>query len=397
MAVVQGIRFSNPAKVKIIVRSRGAEYLYLFLGGEGGMLQDLARDLHVQPKLFYSLIFAVLIVVALVIGFVLSRVFKSWARKVQNSWGGFVFELLATLSVPLLVLLALYIGMESLPLPRLYERIASKLIFALVVLAISYFPAKALLLFLGRMSEKQAGLRQVTQPVSFIIKALFALLAVVIVLENLGVSLTAIWTTLGVGSVAVALALQDTLGNLFAGLYVMMDQTIRPEDYIKLDSGQAGYVARVGWRSTYLNSLDGNSIVVPNAALAKAVITNYSLPQTRLGVPIAVSVAYGTDPERVTKALLEVVDQAGREGLEGLLLYPPPGVSLNPGFGNSSLDFTLGVQVREFRDQFRVQSELRKRILGRFAQEGIKMPYPVRTIVLDKSSLDALRKPEPSA
>jgi small-conductance mechanosensitive channel len=110
-------------------------------------------------------------------------------------------------------------------------------------------------------------------------------------------------------------------------------------------------------------------------------------------VPIAVSVAYGTDPERVTKALLDVVDAAGHEGLEGLLLYPPPGVSLNPGFGDSSLNFTLGVQVREFRDQFRVQSELRKRILARFAKEGIEMPYPVRTIVLDKSSLNALGKP----
>lgn len=361
------------------------------------MVHDLAQDLHVQPTLLYTLILAALIVAALVIGFVLSRIFQSWARKLHNTWGEFVFALLGTLPVPLLVLLALYIGMESLPLPHLYERIASKLIFALVVLAISYFPAKVLLLFLGRMGETHAGLKQVAQPASFIIKALFALFAVVIVLDNLGVSLTAVWTTLGVGSVAVALALQDTLGNFFAGLYVMIDQPIRPEDYIKLDSGQAGYVVRIGWRSSSLNSLDGNSIVVPNATLAKAVITNYSMPQTLLGVPIAVSVAYGTDPERVTKVLLEVVDQAGREGLEGLLLYPPPGVSLNPGFGNSSLDFTLGVQVREFRDQFRVQSELRKRILTRFAQEGIEMPYPVRSILLDKSVLNALRKPEPSA
>jgi len=357
------------------------------------MVHNLAQYLHVQPTLFYTLIFAALIVAALAIGFVLSRVFQSWARKLHNTWGGFVLALLATLSVPLLVLLALYIGMESLPLPRLYERIASKLIFALVVLAISYFPAKVLLLFLGGMSEKHAGLKQVAQPASFIVKALFALFAVVIVLENLGVSLTAVWTTLGVGSVAVALALQDTLGNSFAGLFVMIDQPIRPEDYIKLDSGQAGYVVRIGWRSTYLNTLDGNSIVVPNATLAKAVIINYSLPQTRLSVPIAVSVAYGTDPEVVTKALLEVVDQAGRDGLEGLLLFPPPGVSLNPGFGNSSLDFTLGVQVREFRDQFRVQSELRKRILARFAQEGVKMTFPIQTIVLDKSSLAALGKP----
>jgi small-conductance mechanosensitive channel len=361
------------------------------------MIHALAVELHIQPTLLYTLVFVGMIIVALVVGFVLSRIFQAWARKLKNTWGEFVFALLATLPVPLLLLLTLYMGMESLTLPQLYEHIASKLILALVILVISYFPAKILLLFLGRISERHVGMKQAAEPAAFIIKALFALLAVVILLDNLGVSLTAVWTTLGVGSVAVALALQDTLGNFFAGVYILADRPFRVGDFIKLDTGQEGMVRKVGWRSTILHTLGNNFVVVPNATLAKAVITNFSAPEPQLGFSIPVSVAHGTDAARVEKALLDAVALAQREHVEGLSADPRPSVRLNPGFGDSSLDFTLGVQIRDFRDQYVVQSELRKRILERFAAEGIEMPYPTRAVVLDKAALDALSNSQPKS
>jgi small-conductance mechanosensitive channel len=120
------------------------------------------------------------------------------------------------------------------------------------------------------------------------------------------------------------------------------------------------------------------------------VITNYSLPEPRLSYDLLVSVAYGTDPARVENILLEVARQATRDGLEGLLAFPEPSVRLIPGFGESSLDFSLNVYLRQFVDQFLVQSELRKRVLKRFAEEGVEMPFPVRTIVADKSLLRVL-------
>ena len=105
-------------------------------------------------------------------------------------------------------------------------------------------------------------------------------------------------------------------------------------------------------------------------------------------------VTYSSDPARVEKALLEVAQQAARDGLTGLLLDPSPSVALIPGFGESSLDFSLSVNVRQFVDQYSVQSELRKRILARFAQDGIHMPYPTRTVVLDEATLATLRSAE---
>jgi len=220
---------------------------------------------------------------------------------------------------------------------------------------------------------------------------LFAVLATVIVIENLGVSLTAIWTTLGVGSVAVALALQETLSNLFAGLYLLAERPVSPGDYIKLDSGQEGYVMQISWRSTRLRTQANNVVFVPNSTMAKAVITNYSMPELRVSITITARVAYGSDPRAVEKVLLDVTREAAKDGFPGLLLDPAPSVALNPGFGESSLDFSLGVNVRRFEDQVPVQSELRKRILARFAAQGIVVPFPMRTVGLDTPTLESLR------
>jgi small-conductance mechanosensitive channel len=336
-------------------------------------------------------LFGTLIISSLLIGFALNRLLHYWAKKLRNSWGEVFFSLLESLPIPLLLISGLYIGMEALPLERQYERVGSKLILALVLLVMAYFPTKVIVLALRRMGQRDPALERVTQPAAFIVRALFALLATIIFLENLNISLTAVWTTLGVGSVAVALALQETLSNFFSGLYLLADRPVSPNDYIKLDSNQEGYVLRIGWRSTILRTLGNNYVVIPNSTLAKATITNYSVPQLRMSYSLPVSVAYGTDPNRVEKVLLEAAHEAIREGLEGLLSTPEPSVSFIPGFGESSLNFSLNLQVGQFSDQYPVQSDLRKRIVKKFQEAGIDMPFPTRTVVLDKSTQDVLR------
>ena len=358
------------------------------------MVEDLARALHLSPTVFYMLFFTTLVIGSLALGFALNRIVHHWTKKVANAWGELVFSLLESLPVPLLLLGSIYVGLETLKLPHRFERVGSKLILALTVVVIFYFPSKVLVFFLRRVGQRNPSVDRVTNLSIVVVKVLFALLAIVVVLENLGISLTAIWTTLGVGSVAVALALQETLSNLFAGLYLLADRPVNPGDYIKLDSGQEGYAMHIGWRSTTVRTLASNVVFVPNSIMAKAVITNYSLPGPTISIGIPVRVTYSSDPARVEKALLEVAQQAARDGLTGLLLDPSPSVALIPGFGESSLDFSLSVNVRQFVDQYSVQSELRKRILARFAQDGIHMPYPTRTVVLDEATLATLRSAE---
>jgi small-conductance mechanosensitive channel len=355
------------------------------------MVQDLARALHLSPAVFYMLFFATLVIGSLGLGLVLNRIIHHWTKKLANTWGEMVFSLLESLPVPLLLLSSIYAGLELLPLPHRFERVGSKLILALTIVVVFYFPSKVLVLFLRRVGRRNPDMEHVTQPSILVIRALFAILAIIIILENLGISLTAVWTTLGVGSIAVALALQETLSNLFAGFYLLADRPVSPGDYIKLDSGQEGYVVRIGWRSTTMRTQSNNIVFVPNSTMAKAVIINYSLPELRVSVSIPVHVSYGSDPSLVEKVLLDVSREAAQEGLAGLLLNPPPSVCLNPGFGDSSLDFSLNLNVQRFEDQIPVQSELRKRILARFAKEGIAIPFPTRTVDLDQAALESLQ------
>jgi small-conductance mechanosensitive channel len=359
------------------------------------MVEDLARALHLSPKVFYMLFFGTLVIAALALGLVLNRIIHHWAKKLANTWGELVLSLLESLPAPLLVLCAIYAGLELLTLPHRVESVSSKVIFALTVVVVFYFPGKVLILFLRRMAQRNPGMEQVTNPSILVIRGLFAILAVIIVLEHFGISLTAVWTTLGVGSVAVALALQETLSNLFAGIYLLADRPVSPGDYIKLDSGQEGYVIKIGWRSTSIRTLASNLVFVPNSTMAKAVLINYSRPELRVLISIPVQVSCGSDPSQVEKILLEVTREAGQEGVAGLLLVPPPDVLFDPGFGDSSLDFSLRVNVRRFEEQRQVVSELRKRILARFAKEGITMPFPTRTLGLDQATLELLQHSAP--
>jgi small-conductance mechanosensitive channel len=202
-----------------------------------------------------------------------------------------------------------------------------------------------------------------------------------IILSVLGISITPLITALGVGGLAVALALQDTLVNLFAGLHILMEKSIRVGDFIRIETGQEGYVEDITWRTTRIKMQPNNMIVIPNSKLSQSVVTNYSLPEKKMAVSIPVSVSFSVDPENVENVLAEEANKAVGE-VEGLLGEPKPVARFIPGFGESSLDITLICHVREFADQANVQHELRKRILKRFRQEGIEIPFPHRTVFI---------------
>jgi len=201
------------------------------------------------------------------------------------------------------------------------------------------------------------------------------------ILHYLNIPVTPLLTALGVGGLAVALALQDTLSNLFGGFYMTVAGQIRLGDYIRLNSGEEGYIADISWRSTTMRGTSNNLIIIPNASMAKAIITNFNLPEKRISVSIPVGVDYSCDPDQVEAVLLDVARTASAE-LPALLNEPEPLVRFTPGFGDSALQFTLTCTVSEFSEQSVVQHELRKRILKRFRAEKIDMPFPTRTIYI---------------
>jgi small-conductance mechanosensitive channel len=341
--------------------------------------QQIVQFSKSYPWLGYVIEVVLLIAAAWAIRRIVIGYIARWAKRTSTAFDDRIIALVASALKPLLVLAVSAVTINSLPIPSQILSLCNRLLTLLTVALALYYAYQAVLTGSASWLEGTSARKTLLDPVRFFIRVLFAGLAATILLDNLGVSLTAVWTTLGVGSVAIALALQDTLSNFFAGVYLRLDRPVRVGDYVKLESGEEGFVAQLGWRSTRIRTLPNNIVVVPNAKLASAIVTNYSLPETQMSLLIAVSVSYDSDPGEVEQILIEEATAAAGE-LEGLLPEPAPFVRFIPGFGDSSLNFTLICRVATFVDQYLAQHEIRKRILARFRKEHISIPFPQRDI-----------------
>lgn len=204
------------------------------------------------------------------------------------------------------------------------------------------------------------------------------LVGALITLATIGVSVAPMLTALGVGGLAVGLALQDTLANLFAGFHILVSRQVRPGDFVQLASGEEGYVEDVTWRYTTIRRLPNDLIIVPNAHLASSVTTNFSLPSSEQGILVQVSVAYEEDLERVERVTLEVA-RAVLGSVTGAVEGFAPLVRFHT-FGDNGIGFTVVLRGKHFTDQYLLKHEFVKRLHQRYAEEDITIPYPQRTI-----------------
>ena len=222
---------------------------------------------------------------------------------------------------------------------------------------------------------------------------LVAVLGVLVVLNGLGLSITPMLTALGVGGLAVALALQEPLANFFAGLFITLAGQVRVGDYVKLDDGQEGYIVDFSWRSTRLRMLANNLVIVPNAKLAQAIVVNHDLPSRDLAVLVQVGVDYDSDLAEVERVVGEVGQDVMSQVPGGVADFEP--FIRYHTFGESSIDFTVILRAREFVDQYLVKHEFIKRLHARFNQEGIVIPFPIRTIAHRNDESTAARVGHP--
>lgn len=325
------------------------------------------------------------IVAGLVFRSVLFRLVRRWAARTDSKLD-FLIE--GSLRGPIViwsVILGLHLATQNSRIPETYLRYFPRTLAVLWILsltiAMSRLVGNAVHFYGGRMMGAQS-VSSLTQKLA---QMVVVVLGLVSLLRVFNVSLTPILTTLGVGGLAVALALQDTLSNLFAGFYVSISGLVHIGDYIKLNTGEEGYITDINWRCTMMKGNSNNLVVVPNSKLGQAIYTNFSLPDRRMSMSVSFSVGYESDVDRVQKILTEETTAAAGE-VSGLLAEPAPYVLFSPGPGESALTFQVNFSVSEFGGQFLAQSELRKRLFKRLNQEGVTMPFPTRTILLEQKS-----------
>ncbi|MFH2035833.1 MAG: mechanosensitive ion channel family protein [Candidatus Zixiibacteriota bacterium] len=208
------------------------------------------------------------------------------------------------------------------------------------------------------------------------VKIILYTLAVLVVLDHFNVDVKGMLTVLGVGSLAVALAAQDTLANMIAGFTIMIDRPFRIGDMLSLPDGHRAKVYEIGIRSTKFLTYNNTMIIVPNAELVKSTIQNMSYPDPMIRCDIDVGVGYDSDISLVNRVM---IDEALKH--PDIRKEPEPRF-LFLDFGDSSLNVSLRCYVEQAEDYRRVSSELREQIINRFRIEGIEIPFPQRVVTM---------------
>ncbi|HTU72016.1 MAG TPA: mechanosensitive ion channel domain-containing protein [Trebonia sp.] len=204
-----------------------------------------------------------------------------------------------------------------------------------------------------------------------------------VLLNSLGVAITPLLTALGVGGLAVALALQDTLSNLFAGVHILTSRKVQPGDFIQLDNGMQGYVEDTNWRNTIIRQLPNNTLVVPNATVASSIVTNYHLPEHEMSVSVPCAVSYESDLEHVERVTIEIGREVMQEVKGGVPEHEPT-VRYDT-FGDNSITFNVGLRTADVSAQALIIHEFIKRLHARYQRESIGNSSPSQTVIQTSS------------
>lgn len=345
-------------------------------------------DIHAPPEL----ILPILLVGLVFLGLLAARV----ARALSGRW------LKSRPAVATPIACAVVIGglmwVPDIGLPgRLGRWLNDALVIALV-LACALVISRLAVAAVTEYATKHPATKPAVVVARVSVRLLIGALAIITALESLGVPVTPLLTTLGVGSLAVALALQDTLANFFAGLYLLADRPIRNGDYIKMNdaggAGGEGFVESIGWRSSRLRTLANNTIIVPNTKLSQAILTNFHLPAAPLGMAVNVTLASDSDAAKVEAALNDELDRA-RTDLPALVGGKPAARLAD--LTEAGQVWACGFEVPEVQSQAAAGHEVRKRVLDRLRREGLELGVPGRSLRDPHgSSIQLTRGKEPS-
>jgi len=329
---------------------------------------------------------ALIIFDSLVVGYLVERFILGYAKKIalKTDWKTDDILLKGITGMPTIwfVIGGIYWAFaNSTILEKDTIHITNKLLGILAIITATIVIARIIVEFIHTSAGKSGNKTNETSIIVNLVNISIFIIGGLVALQTLGISITPILTALGVGGLAVALALQDTLSNLFSGLQIILTQQIRIGDYIKLSTEEEGYVTDITWRNTTIRKLANNLVIVPNGKIASSIMTNYSRPQEEMSVLINVGVDYRSDLQKVEQVTIEVAEQVMQEQAAsiGTIQNFKPFMRYHT-FGDFSISFNVILKVTEFVNQYLLKHEFIKALHKRYKQEGIIIPFPIRTL-----------------
>ena len=356
------------------------------------MLPPLITQSEWGGPLSAAIVFAVFLIASGVVNVILRVIIKRWANRTPGTLDE---ELLGVVRGPLVLFIALsglfiaLLILTNLDSPRFalitgYDDLVRRAWLVVVIAEVAYLIYHLLDAALTWYIHKVAVTTEtelddrLLPPLKRIMPLAVYSLGFLMALSVLNIPISPILAGLGIGGLAVALAVQPTLANFFAGTYVVTEGELNIGDYIELQGGPSGYVVEVGWRSTKIRSMHNNLVIIPNSQMANSIVTNYYSPEPAMNVLVYCGVSYDSD--------LEVVESVVREASQKLVTESEYAVDGEPWFGfeefgDSNISFWVFVQATDRLGSFYLTSDLVKVIHSRLTAEGIEINYPVRKLV----------------
>ena len=336
-------------------------------------MRDLFDDIHLLvPAAWTAATIGGMWVVGRLVSLLVAGRLAKAAKATKGDWDDVVVRAISS-RIPLWSVLAgSFLSLSYWPLTDRWLRLASTLLSTVWVASLTFTAASIAsrsVVIYGAHAMPGVTVSGLTQNIVRLIIVLFGLLAI---LNGFGIEIRPMLAALGVGGLAVALALQDPLSNLFAGLLITMSGQVSIGDFVRLDTGLEGRVADFNWRSTSLRLGSGSTAVVPNAKLAQAIVTNFDLPSSEINVPVDIVVSFGTDSAVVETTAMQIAREV-QTSVDGAVATFQPTVRFS-GFTDLGLRATVALRAQTVDGQALVRHEFIRRVHSAFLEGGIVVP-----------------------
>jgi small-conductance mechanosensitive channel len=334
-------------------------------------IQNEARN-----YIFPLVVVAVSIIIGLLVDRIILKKIKSVTLKTRWKIDEILVDSIKGITFIWFITAGVSLAIGHLPISQDLLTLFKQLLFIILVTTFTIMASRITSGFIHLYSSKIRSIFASTSIFSNITKVVIFIIGILIALQTLGISITPILTALGVGGLAVALALQDSLSNLFSGLHIIASRQVKPGDFVKINTGEHGYISDITWRNTTIRAISNNMIIIPNSKMASSVITNYSQPHEELLVKVPLGISYDNDLEKVEKTLKEIANEVMEktpgavEGFKPFIRYENP--------GETQIKLTVIMKGKEYIDQFLLKHEFIKKMHQRFKAEGINITNPAR-------------------
>ncbi len=322
----------------------------------------------------------------IIFGFILTPIIKKISLKLAKE-NQILTKFIRKFLSPLFYLLAFYLGIKLLTFPQtvfdvlgvIYIVLLTWYVTRLVIIVFEYLASQ----YLEHKKEEEKSQR--LRPLIAFVNFGIWILGLLILLDNLGFEITAVITGLGIGGIAVALAAQAILGDLFSYFVIFFDRPFDIGDFVIFED-KIGAIEKIGIKSTRIRALSGEILVVSNSTLTGAKLHNYKKMEKRR-VVFKFGVVYHTEPEKLEKIpgyVKHIIENLTDTTFDRSHFYQ---------YGNSSLDFenVYYIQGADYNKFMDIQQSVNLQIFKKFHTVGIDFAYPTRTVYVSKTNFENLR------